>query len=320
MARARITASFAALLFLMFQTAYGQETESSNSPATSHLYVIAANDLLDVSILDVPELSREYRVSGIGTLEIPLLAHPIRAGGVTISELQSSLESELKQQGIVTNPHVAITVRQSEENSTVVSGAVKKPVVYFTAAPVTLLDALSRAEGVSEDAGSVATITRGVTGRRVLGQNGPASSSIDLRRLLQAADLEKEELVYPGDRVTVPRAGVVYVVGAVNKAGGFPLSFGRERISVLQAIALAEDLKPTAMRDKAEVLRRGADGTGKEMIPIPLKQILAGKKEDLVLAPNDILFIPDSTGRRALRRGAEAALQAATGVAIYSRW
>jgi len=127
--------------------------------------------------------------------------------------------------------------------------------------------------------------------------------------------------ILPGDRITVPRAGVVYVVGAVNKPGGFELGLNRQRISLLQAVALAEDLKTTALRSKAVLIRGGVSSPiGRSEVPVDLKRVLAGKSPDLELKANDILFVPDSSSRKLLKRGAEAVLQVATGVAIYGRY
>jgi polysaccharide export outer membrane protein len=124
--------------------------------------------------------------------------------------------------------------------------------------------------------------------------------------------------LYPGDRVTVQRAGIVYVVGAVNRPGGFPLKAGQEDMSVLQALALAEDLKPTAARKKAMIMRKCATApNGREEIPVNLNNVLGGKEVDPRLQADDILFVADSTGKRALRRGAEAAIYTTTSLLIW---
>ena len=118
--------------------------------------------------------------------------------------------------------------------------------------------------------------------------------------------------------MTVPVADVVYVVGAVNKSGGFALSSSRENITVLQAIAYAEDLKSTAKSDHARILRPDTTApNGRKEIAVNLTEILAGKSPDIPLQANDILFVPDSSSKKALRRGIEAAIQTLTGVALY---
>jgi polysaccharide biosynthesis/export protein len=151
------------------------------------------------------------------------------------------------------------------------------------------------------------------------GQAGSSNTvEIDLKKLLDTGDANLNVLVYPGDVVKVPRAGLVYVVGEVKKAGGFVLK-SNENISVLQAIALAEGLTRTSSSSFARIIRTSeATGQRKE-IPIDVNKILAGKKADPMLEPRDILFIPNSAARSALFRGMEAALSIGTGVAVYRR-
>jgi polysaccharide export outer membrane protein len=143
---------------------------------------------------------------------------------------------------------------------------------------------------------------------------------VDLKNLLDG-DPGLNVPIFPGDTVTIPLGGVVYVVGAVNKPGGFVLSTERHGMTVLQALALAEDAKPTAVRDKALIVRQTSQSNGaRQEIPVKLGQIISGKATDVALQPNDILFVPDSAGRKALRRGAEAAIQLVTGVVVWGRY
>jgi polysaccharide export outer membrane protein len=151
---------------------------------------------------------------------------------------------------------------------------------------------------------------------------GQAASSntveIDLKKLLDTGDSNLNVLVYPGDVIKVPRAGLVYVVGEVKKAGGFVLK-SNENISVLQAIALAEGLTRTSSSSFARIIRTSEATGQRREIPIDVNKILAGKKADPMLEPRDILFIPNSAARSALFRGMEAALSIGTGVAVYRR-
>jgi polysaccharide export outer membrane protein len=124
--------------------------------------------------------------------------------------------------------------------------------------------------------------------------------------------------VFPGDIVKVSRAGIVYVVGEVTKPGGFVLQ-NNENISVLQALALAGGPTHTSAVSRARIIRT-EPGTGmRNEFPMNLGKILSGKKPDPLLEPKDIVFVPNSAAKSVLYRGSEAALQTATGVAIY-RW
>jgi len=290
-------------------------------------YVIAADDVLDVYILDVPELSRTYRVSQSGQLAFPLLPKPLNAAGMTLDKFSVLLTTQLKSSGTLSDPHVNVSVKESRNHSISITGAVKNPQIYAVLGPVKLLSVVSQAGGIADDAGNVVKITRGGAVNKSLQVSATSadaladdsqSVTINLNDLLSSGSSSLNVDVYPGDWVTVPKAGVVYVVGAVNRSGGFVMNTSREHMTVLQAVALAEDLKPTAQREHSMIIRRELSKAGeRQEIAVNLKKILAGKTPDVTMEPNDILFVPDSTGKRALRRGAEAAIQIATGLALF---
>jgi polysaccharide biosynthesis/export protein len=293
------------------------------APIQAEDYVIGPDDLLNVYILDVQELSRDYRVSAAGTITLPVLANPLDAAGLTLSQFSKLLAQELKTQGLVSDPHITLSVDQSRIHSVAIVGAVHKPQVYPLLSRTTLLDILSEAEGVTDDAGNLVIVHRGDIAIRTESREGAVTLdptlSIDLKRLLETGDPGLNVEIYPGDRITVPREGIVYVVGAVNKPGGFAMKASTHGMTVLQALALAEDAKHTAKRKQTVIIRNDPQAPdGRKQIPVDLKAILGGKSPDPVLQAEDILFIPDSVGRRAFNRGIESVVQAATGVAIYT--
>ena len=290
-------------------------------------YVIDADDVLDVYVVDVPQFSREYRVSPDGTIVIPLLSSPVMAEGLTLNQLSALISKKLRLAGLVSQPHVVVSVKSSQAHAVAIAGAVHSPQIYPIFAPTTLLDVLSQAGGLAPDAGSTAIITRGAPAAAspLTEDPGPSrtegSVKVNLEKLLATGDPSLNVTIYPGDKVTVQRAGVVYVVGAVQRPGGFPLSSGRDKMTVLQAVALGEGLKTTALQKKVMIIRRGQQfPNGREEIPVNLKRILSSHAADPGLEANDILFIPDSASKRALHRGAEAAVQIATGLVIWGRY
>src|SRR5260370_15449747 len=127
---------------------------------------------------------------------------------------------------------------------------------------------------------------------------------------------EENILIQPNDVISVPRAELIYVVGEVKKAGGFPLD-GHESLSVLRAISLSEGLLPTASPAGVRI-HRGGQGVGeRQEIAVDLKRILSGKAPDVSLQPDDILFVPSSASKKAGIRAIEAAIQLGTGVVIW---
>lgn len=148
-------------------------------------------------------------------------------------------------------------------------------------------------------------------------ENTPQTVTVDLQKLVEEGDASLNLVIYPGDQVTVQRASIVYVVGAVNRAGGFELVHNPTEMTVLKAIALAQSLTPTASAKKAVIIRDDpVEPGGKQQIPIRLDQILKGKVPDVQLLAQDVLFVPDSASKRMMLRAGEAAWQAAV-LSIY---
>jgi polysaccharide export outer membrane protein len=279
--------------------------------------VISADDVLDISVMDVPEFSRQYRISPAGTVLLPLLSQPLKAAEMKVTDFSDLVARNLRDEGFVSDAHVVVSIASSRLKSVAITGAVKKPQIYPVFGRTTLLDLLSQAEGLSEDAGNTAVISRGEIGARSV-RAVMGTETVDLKQLLESGDAAFNIAIYPGDRVTVPKAGIVYVLGAVNKPGGFIMKPSKQGMTVMNAVALAEDLKSTARRNNAVVIRVDVQAPGgRKQIPVDLKKILASKAPDPVLQADDILFVPDSPGKKAFTRGLEAALQTTTGLAIY---
>jgi polysaccharide export outer membrane protein len=304
----------------------GAEQQALNAEET----LISANDLLFIQVFDVDQMTREYRVSGAGTLDFPLLPEPVRVAGLTPQQAAETISQKCIEAGVLSRPQISITVRESRVHAVAITGAVKNPQIYPVFGRIALLDILTQAGGVADDAGSSVTITRGEVFRRVLAAEAegareagksppvPATVTINLQRLLETGDASLNVDVYPGDRVTVQRAGVVYVLGAVNKAGGYLLSDARQDMTVLKAIALAGDLKPIAKGKKAMILRPNSSApNGREEILINLHAMLKGHASDQPLRSNDILFVPDSTALKALHKSADIAANTAGLAALY---
>jgi len=131
-----------------------------------------------------------------------------------------------------------------------------------------------------------------------------------------SAPTSSSVLLTPGDTIVVSKAGIVYVVGDVRQPTGVVME--STGLTVLKAIAMAQGTNSTASLNNAKLIRNTPEG--KREIPISLSKILSNKAEDLQLQPEDILFVPSSAAKSATRRGLEAILQTATGVAVYGRY
>ena len=291
-------------------------------------YRIGPYDLVDISVFEAPELNRTVRVSAGGEISLPLLGG-VQAAGLTPQELERVLQ-ELLRRRYMKDPHVSVFVREMESHPVSVFGAVTKPGVYQIRGTRTLIEVLSLAQGLAEDAGDTVLVMRGrprspeavagTAGGTAAGGAEPAAGdtlSVNLKDLLQSGDVRSNVPIYPGDIVKVARAGIVYVVGEVKKPGGFVLR-NNESLSVLQALALAEGLSRTAAKSHARIIRTDSEGRRRE-VPINLDKVLAGKAADPFLEPNDVVFIPNSAARSAFFRGLEATVGTLSGLVIYRR-
>ena len=272
-------------------------------------YVVGPQDLLTISVLESPELSREVRVAGDGTVGLTLLAERVRVIGLTLGQVEDLLKRKYQEGGILNQPNVTVTLKELQSKPVTITGAVRTPGVFQVTGHVRLLRLLSLAGGFSDEVGTAVKVIRedesGKT--QVLQVNVE-----DLREGKAEANL----LVRGGDTVNVLTAGVIYVIGAVNHPGRFLLRSDTQQTTILNVLALVEDLKRTAKPDKAVLIRRQAGGTGVEQIPVDIRKILEHKQEDIAVLANDVLYVPDSTAKRAFTRGLESALQVATGIVL----
>ncbi len=302
-----------------------QPPAPAKPPEPAGTYVIGPGDLLSITVYDAPDLSRDVRVSASGMILLPLIPQPVQADGFTPEELSLNLAREFEERQILRNPQVSVLVKEYRSRPVAVLGAVKKPQMLPIYGPMTLLEVLSAVEGLADDAGPLVYVTRGAALRELPSSSelpqpeadNPRVLTVKVRDLMDAKDPAANIPVYAGDMVTVPRGGVVYVVGAVKRPGGFTLRDRHERVTVLQALALAEFVTSTAKTDKAVIVRRPPGADTEETIPVNVAQILSRKAEDVPMQENDILFVPDSAFKKSMYRMAEAAIQMTSGIVIW---
>jgi polysaccharide export outer membrane protein len=287
-------------------------------------YVIGVQDVLSVSVLESPDLSREVKVALDGTVGLPLLAERVKLQGLTLTAAESLLETKYREAGILLKPDISISVKELLSKPVTVSGSVRNPGVLQLGTQAPLLRVVTQAGGITEEAGSVVQIFRGGSVTNGSAGEKPEMLTIQLERL-QQGDVEANIPVYGGDTVNIPPAGAVYVVGAVKKPGRYLVrGGGDDSLTVLRVIALAEDLTRTAKPKQAVLIRKDSSKCAKDaagtdclqQLAVDVTKILRKEAPDVTIQPNDVLYIPDSTGKRALARGLEAALQIAVGASV----
>jgi polysaccharide export outer membrane protein len=281
-------------------------TKAAPAPNADREVRLGPGDLLEIRVYGVPDLSQDMRVSASGELDMPLIG-TVNIGGMTPRQAENELETRLKGGGFLKDPHVTIFPKELATQGITVLGEVQKPGIYPMLGARRLFDMISAAGGTTARAGKEVTITR---------RNDP-DHTIHLQMSNDPAkSLDSNVDIYPGDTVVVGRCGVIYVVGDVMRPAGFALDTN-EKVTVLQALALAGGANPTARLNSARIIRK--TGAGQKEIPMELSKIMAAQADDPVMQSDDILFVPRSGAKSAFRRGAEAAIGITSGLIIYRR-
>lgn len=291
--------SLVCLGMLMAPVGAGQ---GATSPDVRPQQRVGANDLIAVSIYQADELSLQVRIAEDGALRLPMLRATLPATGLFPVDLEKAIAAAYVKEGILVNPVVTVSVLEYASKPVSVIGAVKQPVTFHADQPVTLLEAITRAGGFTEDAGSYLLLTA-----KPADPDGGAvlTERILISDLLESGSATAGVRLRGGEEIRVPEAGKIYVVGNVKKPGSFRIPNDHET-SVLKALAMSEGLMPNAMRE-AFIYRKAPDGSKAE-IPINLKDLLARKSPDVSLLRDDVLYIPESGKRKATMGAMEKAL------------
>jgi polysaccharide export outer membrane protein len=279
-----------ALCWAQVRSYTAAEIAGPNLPAQK----IGPNDLIAVSVYDAPELTRTVRVSSDGFMRLPMLSTRVKAQGLLPAELEAQVATALSNEGILVSPVVTVTIMEYHSRPISIVGAVKRPLTYQATGPTTLLDALTRAEGLSPDAGPEILVSRAQPGEG--GTQATLVQRIPLRGLIDEADPELNVRLTGGEEIRVPEVGKIFVMGNIRKPGVFPVQ-DASGSSVLKILALAEGLMPFSGKI-AYIYRQEPGTSSKNEIPIELAKIMERKAKDVPLSANDILYIPDNKGRR----------------------
>ena len=284
-------------------------------------YLLGPDDLLDISGPELTEVAgKPVRIDSDGNIQVPPAGH-VHVAGLTVQQSEEELNKALST--YIRRPQVAVSITELRSQPVSILGAVNTPGVHQVQGRKTLLEMISSAGGIRPDAGYSIRITRQVDWGCIslpgaaLDASGRFSvAEVNLKKIMEAKTPEENIQIFPHDVISVPKAEMVYVTGEVKRSGGFVLG-EHQSISVLQALSLAEGLNTGADTRHARILRLKRDADQREELNVDVKDVLSGKKPDVPLQGDDILFIPGSTGKKAALRALEAAIQTGTGLAIW---
>jgi polysaccharide biosynthesis/export protein len=283
-------------------------------------YVLGPEDQIVIRAFPVEELSeRPIQIANDGYINLPLVGR-LKAGGLTVSALEKDLVDRLEV--YVRNPQVSVSVSDYRSEPVSVVGDVAIPGVVQLRGRKNLVEVIALAGGLKADAGNTVTITRELsTGRIPLptAKDSPdgrfSVAHVNLQDVMDGRDPASNLLIQANDILMIPKGRLVYVVGEVQRPGGYVMN-ERDHVTVLQAVALAGGLTTRAAPAKARILYQQEGQNNRSEVPTDVRKILDGRSPDVNLKAEDILFVPNSLPKSAGAKALETAINMA-GVAVF---
>jgi polysaccharide export outer membrane protein len=267
---------------------------------------IAPGDALDITEFHTPEFHSLVRVSPSGTVTLPMIGE-VQLNGLDEVGAARAIEAVLASRGMLLHPQVSVLVTAYVGQDVSVLGEVIRPGVYQFTLHHRLLDLISAASGLAPNAGRLVNIFHRDPAQP------PYTVVLDPSGTDTAADHNPE--LAPGDTVQVSRAGLVYVVGDVQRPGGFPVD-PAQGLTVVQALSLAWGPLQNAASGKALLIHE--QKSGRTITTLNLKRMIHGQDPDQPVHDRDILYVPHSTAKDLWNKTLESAIQSAVGVSIYA--
>lgn len=282
-----------------------QPDQTSSSKQIPVSLKIAPGDLLHITVFDVPEMTQEVRVGANGKAQLALIGD-IALAGMTGQEAAETIARELRNKKLLLSPQVNVLVKEFASQGVSVTGEVQHPGIYQVLGSRTLLDLISMAGGLTNLADTRITVQR----------RGAAEEKVTVKLKTDdpEASLANNVQIYPGDLILVPRAGIVYVLGDVNRPGGFVMQ-DSGKITLLQVLAQAGGASRTASLNKAVLMRKNTQGYVSTKLQVG--RIERGQDPDLELHANDILFVPNNRLKNVLS-GTQGVASAIGSASIYA--
>jgi polysaccharide export outer membrane protein len=317
---------FGLCAILVFGLTAGAQTTATPTPAAIAadpnpllnlpMQRVGPEDLLKLDVYDAPEMSRTVRVDEKGNIRLPMLKDLIRVQGLLPTEIETLVAEALQREKLFNDPYVTVNVAEYHSRPISVTGAVKTPTIFQAIGTVKLLDAIARAGGLdSANAGFEIVVSRpnGTT-------NTQSVQRIPVKALMNGTDPELNIVLQGGEEIRVPEVGHIVVAGSVTQPGVYNV-LDSGGTTVQTSIAQAKGLVPYAAH-KAFIYRPDEQGVQHE-IPVNLWAILQRKSPDVQLQAKDVLYVPDSSGRRITQETINALTQLGTtataGILIYRK-
>jgi polysaccharide biosynthesis/export protein len=263
--------------------------------------LIGPGDLIQVDVLDTPEMEQQVRVTDDGSAQLAYVGS-VQVGGKTPAAAAEVIRLLLISKNVMKHPQVAVRVQEYSTQDVSVLGQVRTPGAYPLTTPQPVLRVLSLAGGVTDLADREVTVKRHGSPEQLtyMLSNDPQKMLTDM------------VMVNPGDIVMVPKAPIIYIMGDVGRPGGYAMSSNESHLTLLQAIARAGSANKTSVQSKVRLIRNGEKET-----QIHLDAMEKGKIPDIDLQANDIIYVPFSWMKNIAMSGSQIAASTAS-AAIYA--
>jgi polysaccharide biosynthesis/export protein len=280
---------------------------SAASLAASESLLIGPGDQLHIRVADTPEMDQHPRVTDAGEVPVEAIGN-VKVSGLTPATAAIAIQKQLVAAHYMRHPIVLVTIEQYATQTVSVLGEVKTPGAFPIATPRSILDVLALAGGLTPVADRNIVIQRRSDPVNLVHYN--YSNNADAAVNLQV-------LVSPGDTVLVPKAGVVYVLGNVNRPGGYSMTNNESKMTVLQALAMAGGVSNSAKQSGARLIRKDSNGYYSDK-KLSVRDLQEGKVPDIAMLPGDVVYVPFSFGRNLAVLGAGNIAASAASAMIYA--
>jgi polysaccharide export outer membrane protein len=257
-------------------------TSSFSEPVTpSSDYTIAADDILDIKVLQDENLTKILTVDKDGFISLPYI-DKVKVAGLTPKGAAELIADRLRSGNFLLKPTVTVLIKENLGQKIMVFGLVKNPGAFYLKGKTFILYLLSKIELAKEGAAGKMVITR----RDTSGKEN--TIEVDLYALLMNGDMSQNIQILSGDSIVISRKSTgqqIYVLGEVKNPG--PYTVERD-LTVLQALQMAGGFTDFADKGKAKVIRE-RNGVKKDII-VNLNKVRKGdKSQDITLEAGDVL-------------------------------
>jgi len=244
-------------------------------------YRVGPGDLLSISVFGHNDLGGDVRVVSNGTINFPLLGH-VQVAGKTTNQIGNKLR-DLLGEDFVVSPQIRVGVSKYLSQPIHLIGEIKRPGKYFLKGPTYIIDVLSEAGGLTENAGSEIILTR-----KLSGASGTSNQQfrVATETIFGSTEGDYNILLRAGDVLNVKTAPFFYIRGEVRLPGRYTL---RNGTTIQKAISVAGGFTQWADEKDVQIIRE-ANGKRTKYV-INLKKVSKGKANDLVLEAEDVVVV-----------------------------